>query len=374
MKTTRVLVCFALLVVGVVAIEGQTKKPTKAVLKNKLDDLKKKERDVRKDLTKVKNKMGDVRETIDQVDAKIDKVEVRFQANESKLVTGRTEQKTLAARLVDAEESYQEKSQSARNRLRMIRMYGGVSFASALVGSKGVSDLASRTIILKKISNRDRELFEEVRQLRDEIELKKKRSDALVTELKGVLADQRDAHAALTAAKKDKRKVLFYLQGQASELQKIIRQLDAEEASIENLINANSGTFTGKRPGRLSYPVSARITSPFGSRYHPILRYRRMHKGVDFGASHGSTIRSAADGVVIYAGRMSGYGNTVIINHGGGLSTLYGHCSSISIRNKSQVKRGQAIARVGSTGLSTGPHLHFEVHVNGKAVNPRSYL
>ncbi|MEQ1935938.1 MAG: peptidoglycan DD-metalloendopeptidase family protein [Fimbriimonadaceae bacterium] len=351
MNLYRTLLCVTLVGVCVVALDGQTAKPKNSKLQSKLKDLKAQEGKVRKKLNVVKDKMGDVRETIDQVDAKIDKVEVRFQSNESKLERGRTEQKTLSVRLLNAEKSYDEKSETARRRLRLIRMYGQVSFASALVGSKGVSDLASRSLILKKISDRDRELFEEVRTLRDDIEAKKRRSDILVSELKGLMADQRLAHAELTAAKQDKRRALFYLQSEASELQKMIRQFDAAEAEIENLINANSGTFTGKRPGRLSYPVAARITSSFGSRFHPILRYRRMHKGVDFGASHGTTIRSAADGIVIYAGRMSGYGNTVIVNHGGGLSTLYGHCSSISIANRAHVKRGQAIARVGSTGL-----------------------
>ncbi|MEQ1821817.1 MAG: peptidoglycan DD-metalloendopeptidase family protein [Fimbriimonadaceae bacterium] len=378
MRLIKLGLCLCVALMGVAALEGQSSKPKtkpkKEVLKDKLRDLNRKERQAKAELNKVKGQMGGVRQTIDQVDERIDKVEARYQTNEERLAKGRARQKSLAQELAGAQKDYEAKSLMARNRLRLIRMYGQVSFASALVGSKGVSDLASRSLILKKISDHDRDLFEEVKKLRDEIDRDKRDSDVLVAELKTLLADQRVAHAELTAAKKEKQVALYYLQNEASELQKMIRQFDEAEASVESLINANSAGFTGKRPGRLAYPVNARITSGFGARYHPILHYKRMHKGVDFGASHGTVIRSAAAGVVIHAGRMSGYGNVVIVNHGGGLATLYGHCSSIQISSGAKVSQGQPIARVGSTGLSTGPHLHFEVHINGKAVNPRSYL
>jgi murein DD-endopeptidase MepM/ murein hydrolase activator NlpD len=114
--------------------------------------------------------------------------------------------------------------------------------------------------------------------------------------------------------------------------------------------------------------------SGFGMRFHPILRIRRMHKGIDFPANSGTSIRAAADGEVIAAQYMSGYGNTVILDHGGGVSTVYAHCSRILVRAGQKVSRGQTIARVGQTGLATGPHLHWEVRVKGRAVDPRSRL
>ena len=109
-------------------------------------------------------------------------------------------------------------------------------------------------------------------------------------------------------------------------------------------------------------------------RYHPILHITRLHAGCDFGAPIGATIRAVAPGEVIHASYMRGYGNVVIVDHGGGISTVYAHCSRISVSDGQRVTRGQHIANVGSTGLSTGPHLHFEVRVNGRAVNPRGYL
>jgi len=117
-------------------------------------------------------------------------------------------------------------------------------------------------------------------------------------------------------------------------------------------------------------PVAGRITSGFGMRYHPILHYERFHAGLDFGAAYGSPIVAAADGHVVAAGWAGGYGNEVQIAHGGGVVSLYGHMSGIVARPGELVRQGQVIGYVGSTGLSTGPHLHFEVKVNGQAVNP----
>lgn len=120
----------------------------------------------------------------------------------------------------------------------------------------------------------------------------------------------------------------------------------------------------------LMAPVAGHITSGFGMRYHPILHYERFHAGLDFGAPYGSPIVAAANGQVVAAGWAGGYGHEVQIAHGGGVVTLYGHMSSIAAQPGETVRQGQVIGYVGSTGLSTGPHLHFEVRVNGRAVNP----
>ncbi len=128
----------------------------------------------------------------------------------------------------------------------------------------------------------------------------------------------------------------------------------------------------GETRGAIGRPVAGPITSGFGPRRHPVLGYRRMHSGVDFGASHGSPIYAVTDGRIAYAGRKGGYGNFVQINHGGGLATGYGHMSRIAARAGQAVRRGQIIGYVGSTGLSTGPHLHYELYRGGRAINPLS--
>ncbi|MDZ3830643.1 MAG: M23 family metallopeptidase [Sphingopyxis sp.] len=128
----------------------------------------------------------------------------------------------------------------------------------------------------------------------------------------------------------------------------------------------------GEQRGGMVRPTGGRVTSTFGMRRHPILGYRRMHSGIDFGGGYGAPIYAVTDGVVAVAGRQGGYGNYVRLNHGNGLGTGYGHMSRIAVRSGQRVARGQVIGYIGSTGLSTGPHLHYELYRNGHAVNPSS--
>ena len=132
------------------------------------------------------------------------------------------------------------------------------------------------------------------------------------------------------------------------------------------------GGGKGNSTGSMAMPANGRFSSGFGMRRHPILGYVRMHKGIDIAAPWGSPVFAASDGVVQTAGRASGYGNLIRINHGGAYGTGYGHLSRIYVRAGEHVRRGQRIGAVGNEGLSTGPHLHYELYKNGVAVNPRS--
>ena len=138
---------------------------------------------------------------------------------------------------------------------------------------------------------------------------------------------------------------------------------------------AGAAAGPAKAPGRLLTPVpGAPVTSAYGYRIHPIYGTSRLHTGIDYGADSGVAIRAAADGVVVSAGWFGGYGNATIIDHGGGIATLYGHQSSISVSANGKVTQGQTIGRVGCTGDCTGPHVHFEVRLNGDPVNPAGYF
>lgn len=152
--------------------------------------------------------------------------------------------------------------------------------------------------------------------------------------------------------------------------------LEAESARLEDEIRrlqATSGAGD-TNPGVLGWPVGGGVTSPFGWRVHPIFGTRKLHTGVDLGAGYGTPIAAAGDGVVILSGPYGGYGNAVVVDHGGGLSTLYAHQSSIAVGNGQRVSRGEVIGYVGCTGYCTGAHLHFETRENGTPVDPLSYL
>lgn len=169
------------------------------------------------------------------------------------------------------------------------------------------------------------------------------------------------------------RNLLGEIEATIEEFDKELDALEREQGRIEALIRqAQSGD--GKAPGILVRPVPGGITSPFGNRVHPITGMTRLHTGLDMSAGYGQPIQAGAPGVVLLASYFGGYGNTVIIDHGGGMSTLYAHQSELAVNSGASVEAGQVVGYVGSTGFSTGPHLHFEVRLGGSPVNPAVYL
>jgi len=167
--------------------------------------------------------------------------------------------------------------------------------------------------------------------------------------------------------------LLSKVQAEIAEFEGELSGLEREEASVRSKIRAASQP-TGTTPGRLVRPVPGKIESGFGPRVHPIFGTVKMHTGLDMHGASGTPISSAAAGTVIFAGVKGGYGNAVMIDHGGGMVTLYAHQSSLAVTVGQKVSAGQTIGYVGSSGLSTGPHLHFEVRINGVAVDPLKYM
>jgi murein DD-endopeptidase MepM/ murein hydrolase activator NlpD len=153
-----------------------------------------------------------------------------------------------------------------------------------------------------------------------------------------------------------------------------VRELEAQSAAIEGALRSGGSRGTGRGHGQLFWPADGPITSGFGWRIHPIFGYRRFHAGVDIDAGCGAPIWAAESGRVISAGWMGGYGMATVIDHGNGLATLYAHQSSIGVSSGQSVRRAQPIGNVGTTGWSTGCHLHFEVRINGEPVDPVPYL
>ncbi len=150
------------------------------------------------------------------------------------------------------------------------------------------------------------------------------------------------------------------------------RELEAQREAARRAAGIIGQTTTA--PGALNWPVTGTITSPFGYRPNPFGGGMEFHQGLDIAAPTGTTVTAAAGGTIISAGWYGGYGNYILIDHGGGMATGYGHLSQIFVSAGQQVQKGQAIGAVGSTGMSTGPHLHFEVRINGKPTDPAAYL
>jgi murein DD-endopeptidase MepM/ murein hydrolase activator NlpD len=261
-------------------------------------------------------------------------------------------------------------------------MEGDGSDISAIMQTRSGGDLASRGFLLSAIEHQDRQLFNRYAALRRHVAERKKRQDDLVIQVAMLVRSEEKESGELRQTRQDKREVLEGLEAKQGELQEMLHQFEEDEAEIGSEIQeymrrsaaGRGGQVLPMFTGRFSRPINGPITSPFGMRYHPILHVYRMHTGIDFGASYGTPIHAAAAGMVIATQEMRGYGRVVILDHGGGISTVYAHTSRFYCSPGQRVERGQIIAAVGATGLATGPHLHFEVRVNGRPVNPLGRL
>ncbi|HEY3095991.1 MAG TPA: peptidoglycan DD-metalloendopeptidase family protein [Acidimicrobiia bacterium] len=210
-----------------------------------------------------------------------------------------------------------------------------------------------------------------------------RKEEAKAQEAERVATEERDRVTQLRTQADSEREQVAAAEAQEQQIIEGLRarkaEFEAEYAAVQEQINAQIAAAVSRgNPvqgnGRFIWPVSGPVTSGFGPRIHPIHGGSRMHTGIDIAASSGTPIKAGDDGVVKMAGSNGGYGNWTLIDHGGGLATGYAHQSSIGVSVGQRVSRGEVIGRVGSTGASTGPHLHFEVRVNGNAVDPMGWL
>lgn len=348
-------------------------------LSRSLNSIRTRKQEAVRQLQQTKKQVRTVKGDLREVDGRIQEVQRRLETTTDRLAAGRARQARLKVELEEAQRRLEAKREEARQRLRRIYMRGEGMVLAALVESRSLGELASRQYLYECMARQDRAVFEQIDALCRDVASKKREADALVLRVSALAADQRREQAELQQVRGQKSQLLGQLLDKKEDLERVVRMLEAEEQAIEARIRAyyrNQSPRTVLAPftGRFSRPVAGSITSGFGMRFHPILKRTRMHTGVDISAPYGTSIRAAADGVVIAATYGNGYGNMVILDHGGGYSTVYAHCSSLLVSSGQRVRRGEPIARVGSTGLSTGPHLHFEVRVNGRPVNPLGRL
>lgn len=285
---------------------------------------------------------------------------------------------SVEQKLEHLEQKYEEQKRLFQNRIVALYENSETTYLDVLLNSKSIVDFISRYYIIEEIAAHDAELLETVEREKELIELVEQELKGQQTELKELKTEEQKKVISLENAKLVQSSYQNSLTEQEKEIQEKIDEFTKELNKVETEIlllsreniseNYTGGLFAWPAPGYYT------ITSPYGMRLHPILKVYRSHSGLDIGAPMGADIIAANDGVVIKSTYMSAYGNVIMIDHGGGVVTVYAHGSELVAKLGDTVKRGDVILKCGSTGWSTGPHLHFEIRINGKTIDPFPYI
>ncbi len=349
------------------------KKSQLAAQRKRLDIINERERDLSRQLSDTQADLQYSREAYREAKASLQAAEKQLQS--------------ITKRLGKATQEYKKAQRVLGKRLREIYLQGDVGYLVVLLGAESFTDFIDQTYYLSLIIENDRQLVTQVRSLKQELEVKKVQSERTVRQIKDLKEAQENRVKKLQQIEETRSSLLADTRRQRDSLSSYVSELENSTQALENRIQSTvrrsqvimgpTSPNAGRRTwgtGRYLTPAPGPITSPFGYRVHPIFGTMRFHTGVDIGANYGHPVLASDSGVVIDSGWMGGYGNCIIIDHGGGYSTLYAHCSELYVSYGQSVAKGQQIAAVGSTGNSTGPHLHFEVRINGEPVDPLGFI
>ena len=266
-----------------------------------------------------------------------------------------------------------------RKRLRDIYINGQINYLDVLLGAKDFSDFSSRMFLLQKIISSEIDMLEQLKKDEAEIAARQEKLDAEMKEIKTTQVALEAKTTRVNKLKEQRSYMLYKAQEEEQQSQEEYERLLVVSENIAAMLRnmeSNGMTASGSSggTGRFMWPCSGPITSYYGWRTHPIFGTTKYHSGMDIAVDYGTPILAADSGTVVYSGWLGGYGYAVMIDHGSGLVTLYGHNQSLNVYEGQYVSKGTCIAYAGSTGYSTGPHCHFEVRLHGEVTEPLNYL
>ncbi|HRX20833.1 MAG TPA: peptidoglycan DD-metalloendopeptidase family protein [Syntrophomonadaceae bacterium] len=355
------------------------------VYADEIDDARNQLQDVGQKINAQQSKLNSAKKQENTIMGQIQSIEKNIIQKENEIKTLEDKIEYLQTNIAVTEENIelaeadlQEKNQQLSDRLVYIYEKGDLTYLEVLLSATDLKDFLTRYDLLNMIVEQDIALIESINQQKKTLELNKSELEVQKNELLYAQDSEKSKREELSDQKQDKKKILTSVQQEKAQYEKALKELEQTSKELETLIRRIQAGTSGEQQGTGVFtwpaPGYSTITSPYGMRYHPILKYNKKHTGVDIGAPSGANIVAADSGTVIQTGWMGGYGQVVVIDHGGGISTLYAHMSTIIAANGASVTKGETIGKVGSTGWSTGPHLHFEVRINGVDTNPMSYI
>lgn len=340
-----------------------------------LDEINKQREELKKEIDSGKKVVSSLNKEIKNLESNIamTQLEINQLSGSISLTEGKINE--ALAELDKLQADIDKQNQELGLRLRSMYKNGSVSYIEVLLGSSGITEFMTNLDRVQRIYESDKQVLETLQEEQKLIQTKRQYLEGLQASLEQNKQEQANKKAGLSENQKQvavkKNDVVQDVKALEEQENVLIAEANALTAEILKL--QGKGDYIG---GIMMWPAPgvSKITSGFGNRLHPILNYKKLHTGIDIGCKSGTSIVAANAGTVIKAAWNNSYGNMVMVDHGGGIVTLYAHNSSLLVKTGDVVSMGQAIASSGSTGMSTGPHLHFEVRVNGKYVDPLGYV
>ena len=343
--------------------------------KEKLKDVNDQIEQNKKKQRQLDQQVKNVSAEINRLDTQIDEVEKNLNEVENQLANLNIQITTTKEELNQAQQNIETKNDTFNSRLRAMYKNNTLGYLEIIFAAEDLRDLLTRLDMVKKIIDHDVELLKYMKEQKKiiqekKLDLEEKHAETQVMKKKISIKKEE-----LEIATRSKQHLMSSLEQDKKEALRQLDKLNELSKEIEESIKKKqlAMEYAG---GEMSWPAPGyyHISSPYGWRLHPIWKVRKMHTGMDVRTPSGANIVAANSGEVQHSGRLGGYGNVVIIDHGGKITTLYAHNSRLLVKEGQWVERGQIIAKAGSTGYSTGPHLHFEVRKNGKHVNPYPWV
>lgn len=350
-------------------------------LNEKKEDVKSKIEEQNQKLEYVQGEISDAVKEIEEIDDKIKDCESQIEDLKTKLAESKKNMDEVTEKYNKVKAEYDKNEKLFQERMVALYEAGDTTYLDVLLSSASITDFISNYYLIERLADYDSQLLTKIESQKKELEESKSKIEEEEKKLQELKSNAIKLTTTLKNSRTLQKSKMDKLTEEEKGIQEEINKYKIEEANIEKQIKqaTNDGEYQLQYTGGVMlWPVAKEgtvITSPFGTRNHPIQGVVKLHSGIDIGgAGYGAKVVAAEDGVVSFAGTLGGYGNCVIVNHGGGISTLYGHGQTLLTTVGTNVKKGDIIMEVGSTGNSTGPHLHFEVRVNNIAVNPATYL
>lgn len=304
--------------------------------------------------------------------------DAQIKDNEKKIRQAREQLQTLNTKLQELEYDLNKRRGTTTARLQYLQRQQLQRWWVTLLSSQDLNQFADRRRQIERIYDRDRKLLGDLTQRSNQVEKQRNQIVAQKNEIELLTQKLKYQKSNIESEAVAQQNTIDRLKSDRQALSQAEDRLAEDSRRLSQIILAKVQPYDGlilpPGTGQLMYPTIGPVTSNFGWRTHPILGTERFHSGIDFGADYGSLIYASEQGRVIYADWYGGYGNAVIVDHGNGMTTLYAHCSDLYVKDGDIVAKGQPIASVGSTGFSTGPHLHFELRANGEPIDPAAYL